>query len=138
MDERLLREHRLRDREGYQRCYRQGRKRHGALVSLHYVPNELEHPRIGITASRKVGNSVVRHRLKRRVKEVYRRWKGRERLPEMDFVVHLKPAARHAPFGELHDELLRLLREMRPADRSPERRRRRRKRRSRDSDSVAS
>lgn len=109
MDERLRPEQRLSRRVDYQRCYQEGRKHHGSLAVLHVAPNELQHPRIGITASRKVGNAVVRHRLKRRIKEVYRRWKARERLPGVDFVVHLKPAARDASFEELRDELRRLL-----------------------------
>lgn len=109
MDERLPSEHRLRRRQDFLRSYRQGRRRHGPLAILYYVPNELEHPRIGITASRKVGNSVIRHRLKRRIKEIYRRWKGRGRLPAMDLVVHLKPTARGASFEEIEREILRLL-----------------------------
>jgi RNase P protein component len=51
----------------------------------------------------------VRQRLRRRVREVYRRWEGRGRLPAADLVVHLKPAAAAAGFGELREELERLL-----------------------------
>jgi ribonuclease P protein component len=110
MSERLNREERLRRRADYLRCYRQGRRRHGAFAILYFVPNEQQHPRLGITASRKVGNAVTRQRLKRRVKEIYRRWKERDRLPPMDLVVHLKPAAARAEFIELAKELHRLLR----------------------------
>lgn len=109
MSERLTREQRLRRREDYLRCYRQGRRRHGALAILYFVPNDLPHPRLGVTASRKVGKAVVRHRLRRRVKEIFRRWEKRERLPGMDLVVHLKPAAAISDFPSLHKELSRLL-----------------------------
>lgn len=108
--ERLTRDERLRRRREYLRCYRQGRRRHGSLAVLYFVPNGLRHPRIGITASRKVGKSVARQRLKRRIKEIYRRCKERPRLPPMDLVVHLKPAAANAGYRELEVELLRLLR----------------------------
>lgn len=110
MGERLSRAERLHRRLDYQRCYREGRRRHGALVILYHVPNELDHPRIGITASRKVGKAVVRHRLKRRVKEIYRRWSRREAMPAVDFVVHLKPTAAESDFRGLRGDLLRLLR----------------------------
>jgi ribonuclease P protein component len=106
--ERLHPEERLRRRADYLRCYRTGRRRHGALAILYFAPNDLEHPRLGITASRKVGKAVVRQRLKRRVREIYRRWQERPGLPPMDLVVHLKPEARGSDFPAFRGELLRL------------------------------
>ncbi len=100
---------RLRRRQDYLRCYREGRRLHGELAILHAAANREGHPRLGVTASRKVGGSAVRQRLRRRVREVYRRWEGRGRLPAADLVVHLKPAAAAAGFGELREELERLL-----------------------------
>jgi ribonuclease P protein component len=102
-------EDRLTRRQDYLRGYRRGRRRHGPYAILYSVPNEHDHPRLGITASRKVGNSVVRHRLKRWIKETYRRWNGRAALPPLDLIVHLKPAARQASFEELRGEVQRLL-----------------------------
>ncbi|HXO22769.1 MAG TPA: ribonuclease P protein component [Thermoanaerobaculia bacterium] len=106
--ERLRDRERLRRRADFLKCYRTGRRRHGSLAILYFVPNQLGHPRIGITASRKVGKAVVRQRLKRRIKEVYRRWQGRNNLPAMDLVVHLKPGAGEAAFADFRAELLRL------------------------------
>ena len=107
--ERLPAGERLRQRKDYLRCYRTGRRRHGSLAILYFVPNQLEAPRLGITASRKVGNAVVRHRLKRRIKEIYRRWQDRSQLPPLDLVVHLKPEAGKSDFPALKAEVLRLL-----------------------------
>ena len=106
--QRLTPEERLRRRTDYLRCYRTGRRRHGALAIVHFVPNQLGHPRIGITASRKVGKAVVRQRLKRRIKEIYRRWQDRSQLPALDLVIHLKPEAGKSDFPALKAELLRL------------------------------
>lgn len=99
----------LRRTADYKRCYQRGRRRHGALAVLYVQSNGLEHPRLGITASRKVGNSVVRHRLKRRIREIYRRWTARDQLPPVDLVVHLKPTAKTADFQDLKQELISLL-----------------------------
>jgi len=79
------------------------------LALLYFLPNHLGHPRIGITASRKVGNAVVRHRLKRRLIEIYRRWGGRASLPAVDMVVHLKVEARTSDFDSYRAEIVRLL-----------------------------
>jgi ribonuclease P protein component len=107
--ERLPREHTLRRSADYLRCYRRGRRLRGDLARLHVAANELAHPRLGVTASRKVGKAVVRNRLKRRVREVYRRWPRRPELPAADLVVHLEPAASAASHAELAAELERLL-----------------------------
>jgi len=60
---------------------------------------------MGITASRKVGNAVVRNRTKRRIREVYRRWGHRSKLPATDLVVHVQPGRPEASFEELRKEL---------------------------------
>ena len=100
-------DHRLRRRQDFLRAYRTGRRRGGRFATLFFVANELDHARLGITASRKVGNSVARQRLKRRVREIYRRWEHRADLPPLDLVVNLKPNAREGGFAELRGELLR-------------------------------
>jgi ribonuclease P protein component len=99
----------LRRRHDYLRAYRQGRRRSGTYFIVYLMDNEQGGPRLGITVSRKVGNSVVRHRVKRRVREIYRRWPGRQQLPAADLVVHAKPAASGAEWAELARELTALL-----------------------------
>ena len=69
------------------------------------MPNRLPGPRLGTTVSRKVGGAVTRNRVRRRIKEIYRRWKGREELPALDLVVHAKPQAGGADFTRLSREL---------------------------------
>jgi ribonuclease P protein component len=54
--------------------------------------------RIGTAISRKVGNAVIRNRIRRLIKEVFRR--VREELPAADLVVIAKPeASALAPIG---------------------------------------
>jgi len=107
--ERLSSREKVTQRAEYLRCYRGGRRRHGSLAIIYYVPNQQDVARMGITASRKVGPAVVRHRLKRRIREIYRRWENRGGLPALDLVVHLKPEAAGSDFAALRQELLRLL-----------------------------
>ncbi|HEX2252022.1 MAG TPA: ribonuclease P protein component [Thermoanaerobaculia bacterium] len=116
-DESLGRHHRVRRRPEYLRSYREGRRRGGNLATLFYVPNALDHSRLGVTASRKVGGAVVRQRLKRQVREIYRRWDRRGDLPAFDLVVNLKPTAATARFDELRRELERQLGDLLPGSR---------------------
>ena len=134
-DEGLGREQRLRRSADYLCCYRRGRKRHGSLASLHYHPNEVQEARLGITASRKVGKAVIRHKLKRRIRNIFRRWPQRGELPSLDIVVHLKPTAGKSDFMTLRQEVEGLLARLvvfeknlsHPQSAEPRRRRSRRK-----------
>jgi ribonuclease P protein component len=105
--ERFAPRERLRRSTDYQRCYREGRRRSGALATLHFVSNGLEHPRLGVTVSRKVGGAVVRNRLKRWTRDYFRRQAPRTALDGVDLVVHFKPAAGSASGAAVRDELLR-------------------------------
>jgi ribonuclease P protein component len=108
--ESLLRGERIRRRPEYLRAYRRGRRRAGAFVILHFTPNELGLPRLGVTVSKKVGNSVVRHRVKRRIVETFRRLPSRRELGAWDVVVHVKPEAAGAAFAALRGDVEGLLR----------------------------
>ncbi len=63
----------LKKTEDFIRVYRQGRSYGNKLLVL-YVLKEDEDPagRLGVSVSKKVGNSVVRHRLRRLIKESFR------------------------------------------------------------------
>ena len=83
-------EERLRRRADFLRCYERGRRRHGRLVIVYALERgqESTHPRLGITVTRKVGGAVVRQQIKRRIREIYRRWNERRQLAPYDILVH--------------------------------------------------
>ena len=56
----------------FQSVYKRGKSYGNRLLVLYYVENTFEYNRLGITVSKKIGNSVVRHRVKRLIKESYR------------------------------------------------------------------
>ena len=72
------------------------------------VGDEVKNPRIGLTVSRKVGNAVVRNRVKRRLREWFRRSRA-SIPPRSETVVIARASAARASYQELTAELERLV-----------------------------
>lgn len=62
----------LKRNEDFRTCYRQGRSYANKYLVVYIIENDQNYNRIGISTSKKVGNSVVRHTIARLVREVYR------------------------------------------------------------------
>lgn len=109
--EALPRQRRLAKRPEFVSVYENGQKVFSRFTVLFYAPNGLSHSRIGITATRKIGKAVVRNRLKRWTREVYR--KQREPLGldsrSLDIVVNVKQNATATTFQDYSRDLGRVL-----------------------------
>lgn len=101
--------HSLRNNREFQMVYNEGNSKANRYLVLYYRKNDLEYNRLGISVSKKVGNSVVRHRLTRLIRESYR-------LNETDFdsnldiVVVARAAAKGKSFHEIESAFLHLAR----------------------------
>ena len=71
-----------------------------------------EPSRIGIIASRKVGNAVARNRSKRRLREIARALWPRVRPDGRQVVLIALPSVPTVDFGRLHDDVARLMRNL--------------------------
>jgi ribonuclease P protein component len=54
----------------FQRVYQRGKSAHSTSIALFYLPIKGE-KKVGYTASKKVGNAVVRNRCKRRLRALF-------------------------------------------------------------------
>ena len=56
----------------YRKVYNSGKSLANRYLVMYVLDNKTDKTRIGISVSKKVGNSVVRHRLTRLIREIYR------------------------------------------------------------------
>jgi ribonuclease P protein component len=82
---------RLRRRREFLRVQQRGTRLHAGDVVVIALPASGRIPRIGITVSSKIGNAVVRNRVKRWVREAFRA--ARAEWPPVDLVVIARSTA---------------------------------------------
>lgn len=62
----------IKKNENFLKVYRQGKSYANRYLVMYILPNGTEKNKFGITVSKKVGNSVVRHRITRLMRESIR------------------------------------------------------------------
>lgn len=98
---------RLLRRNEFRRVYEEGKRRSAPLCTVFCRSNGLPQSRLGLTVPASVGNAVLRNRLRRRVREVFRL--NQASIPGgWDIVVNPRRDAARAPFTRLAGELMRL------------------------------
>lgn len=99
---------RLRKRPEFLKVSRTGRKIHTANFLVISKANDKGETRLGITVSGKVGNSVVRNRIKRLVREFFRR-RRHEWVPGVDILIIARKSAPGLSLNLIENELVRSL-----------------------------
>lgn len=105
---------RVRKRADYLAVQGGGRRVSGAHYMLFARPSKTadQGARFGVTVSRKVGNAVLRNKVKRWVRESCRRMQ-RELPAGLDLVIVARPSAASAGYGPTALELANLARRLR-------------------------
>ena len=98
----------IRKNDDFRLCYKHGSSCANRYLVLYVRKNGTDTSRIGISVSKKVGNSVVRHRIKRLVKESYRLHE-KEFDSGSDYVVVGRRSADGASYQEIERALLALM-----------------------------
>ncbi len=77
----------LRERD-FSRVYEEGRRFSGEYFVFYLLEKEATKPRIGIVTPKSVGKAVTRNRIKRIIRESFR--KNKEKFEDYDFIVRPK------------------------------------------------
>ena len=98
----------LRSPRDFSALQSQGRGRAHPLVAVRVRRNGLDRDRFGISTGKRVGGSVVRNRVRRRLREILRSW-GNPGAARWDILVVARPGSAGASFADLRAALLKLL-----------------------------
>jgi ribonuclease P protein component len=91
---------------------RRSAARPGVVVQAAPRPGSGEAVRVGFTASRKVGNAVVRNRAKRRLRAAAAEVLARDGRPGTDYVLIARDATAGRPYADLLGDLASALRQV--------------------------
>ena len=87
----------------FQNVYRNGKSYANRFLVVYILENHTEKNRLGISVSKKVGNSVIRHHLTRLIRESYRLHEDM-----FDSVVIARATARNISYHEVESALMHL------------------------------
>ena len=97
----------LKKNRDFQIVYKRGKSYANKYLVMYNKPNGLKKNRIGISVSKKVGNSVVRHRLTRLIRESYRLQESKMQCG-YDIVVIVRASAKGRSYREIDSALVHL------------------------------
>jgi len=97
----------IKKNEEFQMIYQSGKSYANKYLVMYVRKNESETGRLGISVSKKVGNSVVRHRLARLIRESYRLNVDRFHSG-WDIIVVARQSAKGKNYSEINSAVLHL------------------------------
>ncbi|MBR1969431.1 MAG: ribonuclease P protein component [Clostridia bacterium] len=98
----------IKENSDFKRLYYRGKSVVKKRIVLYYRKNRFNYNRLGITVSSKVGNAVVRNRIRRLIRENYRLF---ELNQGYDIVIVARTAAAFSNFSEIGLDLKKALME---------------------------
>ena len=97
----------LKKNSDFQNVYVKGKSKVNRYLVMYVAQNNLSINRLGISVSKKVGNSVVRHHLTRLIRESYR-LNSSMFNSGLDIVVVVRTTARDEKFNTIESALMHL------------------------------
>lgn len=107
----MIDKNRVKKRRDFTRVYQRGKSAAAKDLVLCWRKTGLPDHRVGFTVSKKVGNAVIRNKVRRRLKEIARL------RPELfvagrDYIIIARPSAAEISYREMEKELERLVKKV--------------------------
>ena len=96
----------IKKKKDYQFIFKYGKKINGRNFNLQYLETENSYARMGITASKKLGNAVKRNYIKRRIRSLLTRILSNTYINIKDYVIVAKKGVLSEKFKALQKELM--------------------------------
>ena len=97
----------LKKNRDFRTVYRDGKSYANRLLVMYTLKNDSDRNRLGISVSKKVGNSVVRHRVTRLIREAYRLNRANIDVG-YDIVIVARPASKDKKCQDIESALMHL------------------------------
>ena len=89
----------------FRRMYYRARFKNGFFIVVYLYKNKLDKARLGITASKKIGNAVARNRVRRMIKAAYALLEKEENFRGLDVVIVAKQPCASVKMGKVYLEM---------------------------------
>ena len=101
----------LKENHIFRRLYQKGQSAVSPYLAIYVRRTGRPVSRLGFTVSTKLGHAVVRNRVRRRLREIYRLHEG-QIVPGLDLVVVARVKAAHATYWQLDESFVRLCKKL--------------------------
>ncbi len=104
----MEKKYRIRKNMEFKEIYKDGKNYWNRNLILYVRRNDLKETRVGYTITKKIGNAVIRNKIRRRMKEIYR--SNFHNVKEgYDLIFIAKKNVINIPFKELEGSMIHIL-----------------------------
>jgi len=96
---------RIKKRQEFLSLYKKGNRYKGKYFNLVYFPNDLDYSRMAVIVSKKIGNAVSRNKIKRWMRDLFRR--NKDLLKDhLDILIVAKREIQEASWSSLRESYI--------------------------------
>ena len=103
----LAKQNRLKKKKEFNYIYKKGDVYYSKYLALYISKTKLNQTKVGFSVSNKVGNSVVRHKIRRRLSEIIRL--NISKLPINNYIFVAKKGCEELSFSDLTENVFYIL-----------------------------